>query len=82
VSAEVGVGLPSIDLQLNPWTIFTVYNELESPETAAFFSMWRDYNPLGHYIGQMYEGVKITNIKAQRKKVFQKMQGNITFEME
>jgi len=82
VSAEEGVALPPSDLQLNPWTIFTLYHKLESPDTAAFFSLWRDCNPLGHYVGQTYDGIKITHSNAQRKKIFQKMHEKITFEME
>jgi len=85
VSAEEGVDLPPWDIQFNAWTIYTMYHPFESSECAAFFSMWREYNPLGHMIGKVYGShPKITakNVvsPAFRKKIFQTMKDNLQFE--
>ncbi len=81
ISADSGVDLAPADYQLNPWTIYTIYHPLESAETAAFFALWRAYNPLGHFIGKKYYNMAITSGVAQRNKIFMKMREIIQFEV-
>ena len=80
ISADRGVDLAPTDYQLNPWTMYTVYHPLESADTEAFFSLWREYNPLGHFVGKKYYTMTITSGAAQRNKIFTKMREILQFE--
>jgi len=56
--------------------IFTHFYDLETPEAAAFFSLWREYHPLDHYTH--YDGKKIT--KNNRKEILATMKKTIIME--